>query len=1368
MASQTVTAAVNYDDASISGLLNGDNITINDGGSVTINSDVRWGQQAAVVGDININNGELRIDGTETWWVAFTASTGNVPALGTQGAPDVTRGGSNVGEYLGIWTALGTAPLAPGSAMPATGWIKLRRRSAALVIGDVLTFTGGATATLASAGQRGWIHFVGREGTISTTGRASATSALGNITTVGDWFELGVSNGAASQTFQHYVADYLSGVQVETGAGTGIYQWWGGATAQEFSPSHIAADLRGRFFSCSPTGLITFGGGTASSAFTGSITGTVLTVTAVIAGYLTIGSVLSGANVTAGTTITGFVTGAGGVGTYNLSASSTAASTTIYGSGVFGRIPPNGAKIRVPNIHLSTATPNAVFLGNIAGTLLNVTSISGNGTTISPGMLVTGTGVAAGTTVVSAVSSGIFIGTISGTVLTVTAVVSGVIELGQILTGANVATGTRVSSFGTGTGGLGTYNLSASSTATTPFEIRATGAFGGVGSYIVSVSQTVAANTPLYFSGPTTAVVTGAVAGTVLTVSAVTSGVLSVGSLITGTGISVGTTITALGTGNGGVGTYTLSASMTAASTAITASNGYGFNTANVAVYERRYKLFGNPGSLDINYLSSNGFVNGQTTTSFIVRNSTGLDGCFFGFNNSVTTYHSSVVFENVCSSQLLGASGKPQIGFSFSENLTFTDVSVFKPIVGFNSSSHPIQFTALNNVTFTRVECFSRAASSNCWAVLASSNVLFEDCSNVSAAVFPFGLDGGINIKLKNFKFSAAGVGFNSSSLTWIVANNVNGLLIDGMDHFENFVYGTSGARGIGPSNQLMQGANARNVRIRNIGTRTAPLFASGARELASFTNGRNIKASRVFYRAQGGYDINVILQESCDDVGIADSGFSYSAGAFAQAITDNGRARRTWGGGQKIYAASVAAGRTNTTFAARGVHFVEQEVSATEIMLTVMAGSVKTTNDFSAVAYTDDAGTPVRDGTNGLLLRAVGDQVTWTYPYYILSISALQNTAPLLDGTNTGNIALTYDLDKGTGFSGTFKALTAANLSAETGISPSVGFRWRLRAVCTTANAGNLLRAVSIFGNTTQQLIADNPYPPNEPLVSLANMTAGSMAAVFRTSDGRLLDVKPHTLPRLYPAWYADTGVSLRVRRPGWDGIETPFTLTENGAAFPLNQSDNAIADSNPGALGITVTNHGASPVMWNGKQWSITVTVPSGVSASQVAQFLSWQTAQDAFTLGGFHNMAWPSMVVAVGTALETQRGTLFGSAGAALKGVRVVDASESEVPGFARMQADDGSYYSPAASYTLTVSSIVAGSRILIRRTDTQVVLANQTVAGTSFGYTYTHTADVPVEIVVRKASASPFYQEWRTTTTLAASNNSQTANQQPDE
>ena len=66
--------------------------------------------------------------------------------------------------------------------------------------------------------------------------------------------------------------------------------------------------------------------------------------------------------------------------------------------------------------------------------------------------------------------------------------------------------------------------------------------------------------------------VTAAIAGTTMTVSAVVSGVLAVGQTISGSGVTAGTTITALGTGTGGTGTYTVSASQTVASTAITAT----------------------------------------------------------------------------------------------------------------------------------------------------------------------------------------------------------------------------------------------------------------------------------------------------------------------------------------------------------------------------------------------------------------------------------------------------------------------------------------------------------------------------------------------------------------------------------------------------------------------------------------------------------------------------------------------------------------------------------------------------------------------------------------------------------------------------
>lgn len=72
---------------------------------------------------------------------------------------------------------------------------------------------------------------------------------------------------------------------------------------------------------------------------TGSISGTVFTAGAPSAGAYKIGYVLSGTNVTAGTTIVSFGTGTGGAGTYNVSVASTAGSTTITGrapnSGIF-------------------------------------------------------------------------------------------------------------------------------------------------------------------------------------------------------------------------------------------------------------------------------------------------------------------------------------------------------------------------------------------------------------------------------------------------------------------------------------------------------------------------------------------------------------------------------------------------------------------------------------------------------------------------------------------------------------------------------------------------------------------------------------------------------------------------------------------------------------------------------------------------------------------------------------------------------------------------------------------------------------------------------------------------------------------------
>ena len=71
---------------------------------------------------------------------------------------------------------------------------------------------------------------------------------------------------------------------------------------------------------------------TVAPIFTGSISGTTLTVTAVTQGFIGVGSILSGSGISSGTTITALVSGTGGTGTYTVGTNQTASSTTITGT----------------------------------------------------------------------------------------------------------------------------------------------------------------------------------------------------------------------------------------------------------------------------------------------------------------------------------------------------------------------------------------------------------------------------------------------------------------------------------------------------------------------------------------------------------------------------------------------------------------------------------------------------------------------------------------------------------------------------------------------------------------------------------------------------------------------------------------------------------------------------------------------------------------------------------------------------------------------------------------------------------------------------------------------------------------------------
>ena len=90
-----------------------------------------------------------------------------------------------------------------------------------------------------------------------------------------------------------------------------------------------------------------------NAIFTGSISGTTLTVTAVSSGTIAINQSLSGIGVTSETIITALGSGSGGVGTYTVNLSQTLASGT-----------------------LNSSTVGAKFTASISGTTMTVTAVA--------------------------------------------------------------------------------------------------------------------------------------------------------------------------------------------------------------------------------------------------------------------------------------------------------------------------------------------------------------------------------------------------------------------------------------------------------------------------------------------------------------------------------------------------------------------------------------------------------------------------------------------------------------------------------------------------------------------------------------------------------------------------------------------------------------------------------------------------------------------------------------------------------------------------------------------------------------------------------------------------------------------------------
>lgn len=153
-----------------------------------------------------------------------------------------------------MYSSLTVAPTTAGSAMPASGYIKIKQWNSVAYSAGVLT---GVGANATGADVVGWIEVVGQETLTATVNR------LNTFKMRGAWYDLGTTDGTRATTYQiptNGLLQYHPYVEVETGTGTGVYEHYPCAGTLSALVASIDTDaVRGKVCWITTGGVLRFG-----------------------------------------------------------------------------------------------------------------------------------------------------------------------------------------------------------------------------------------------------------------------------------------------------------------------------------------------------------------------------------------------------------------------------------------------------------------------------------------------------------------------------------------------------------------------------------------------------------------------------------------------------------------------------------------------------------------------------------------------------------------------------------------------------------------------------------------------------------------------------------------------------------------------------------------------------------------------------------------------------------------------------------------------------------------------------------------------------------------------------------------------------
>lgn len=425
----------------------------------------------------------------------------------------------------------------------------------------------------------------------------------------------------------------------------------------------------------------------------------------------------------------------------------------------------------------------------------------------------------------------------------------------------------------------------------------------------------------------------------------------------------------------------------------------------------------------------------------------------------------------------------------------TFTDC-VWQRVSMAASGAHTVSLTDIAGFTFVRDTIRANTIRGN--ATTYSINALRAiDCTwtnpTIVQGAMAFTTCSGITVTDTVYCEAVSGTTVTTYvGYVWYVASSTTNCVFSGL---------TMPVTNTQPYTALFYAAAAgcSNIKVRNIGTRAAPLDMGTTNacgysvQLATSAAASNIKFQRIYtFNTRSGFTTAdnssyLITTENCAG-DYADSSVVYTLNSITRTcgyIGSYGAVLSCYGTHWRDLFNSLTAGRL--------VILMNEPTAATASQVTLTGGA----------AFTS---------AGSLYMPTVGQTATFELPYYAIGHTGFSNTTLVMAGGTGTNYNYNYAIDKNDGAG--WSAMTTANytpttlgaaLAAISGIDASKGFKLRLKITTIVANTTAM---TSVYVVTTSSAEAqDYQYPLDVNTVTFTGLPSGTDMVVLSAGTTTIL---------------------------------------------------------------------------------------------------------------------------------------------------------------------------------------------------------------------------------------------------------------------